>query len=118
MNRRKVRQDPATKSGSCSEQPAPSMQSTRSGTSCASNTKLSVSKRSDNSGSQPSGELPAHTEQALWQTLERVMVMHQAHALAQLKESGLDEGDDCSESEEGILWSVVQGDLNPSEEWV
>ncbi|XP_060069625.1 uncharacterized protein LOC132549691, partial [Ylistrum balloti] len=46
----------------------------------------------------------------MWQQLEAAMVQSQDQVRGQLQEFGIGEGEEDSESEEGQMWRIVQGD--------
>ena len=61
-------------------------------------------------GNSPgSREVPRQTD-VLWQQLEKAMVSSLDQVRSTLEDHGIGEGDEDSESEEGHIWRMVQGD--------
>ena len=50
---------------------------------------------------------------ALWQQVERLMTQQRESVVKVLDDYGVGEGDEDSESEEGQLWSFVEGNTEP-----
>lgn len=60
-------------------------------------------------GSTP-GSRASTPMDALWQQLEKTMVSSMDRVRSTLEDHGVGEGDEDSESEEGHIWRMVQGD--------
>lgn len=60
-------------------------------------------------GSTP-GSRASTPMDALWQQLEKTMVSSIDRVRSTLEDHGVGEGDEDSESEEGHIWRMVQGD--------
>lgn len=76
----------------------------------SSSSSVILSHHVTSSGGNPQKSPPPTQRDILWQQLEKAMVSSIDRVRSTLEDHGIGEGDEDSESEEGNIWRMVQGD--------
>ncbi|XP_062572850.1 titin homolog [Saccostrea cucullata] len=76
----------------------------------SSSSSVILSHHVTSSGGNPQKSPPPTQRDVLWQQLEKAMVSSIDRVRSTLEDHGIGEGDEDSESEEGNIWRMVQGD--------